>query len=236
VREFMKELVEVTDDSLCRFLTWWYGEPDLSPVKVAGGGAVPTVLADWSALVSQWSRPLVTFNRPVDLEEIEVVDGMACFWDENQGCWQWAYEVGEDDPWVFEQQGPDDPWLPTDERLSDFLLHAMVDEAIFNTSECWTAGKVASTRVPEIVDGLTRLPFASWRWSSPGATYYAGEDHLVLVTPMTDRHDDGTYSCEITVASRVRGIFESLGLASDLNWLNAEAQAQKVAKNVPPPW
>jgi hypothetical protein len=181
----MRELFDVTADSLERFLVRWYGPPDREPGSVpTGPTTLPRPLRAWYELASRWSTPLVVQNQLLGPDEVQVEDGKLVFWVENQGVWLWGCDRVGDDPTVFDRENqPGEPWQPTGVALSRFLLHVAVFEAICG-ARC-SAG--ASWLTPEQLDAvlvpLRPLPMPAWRWPAAGHRLYAGEGLLGLAGP-----------------------------------------------------
>ena len=176
----MRELFEVEPDSLERFLTRWYGPPDGEPVPASA--ALPRPLREWFEVTSRWSTPLTTQNR---VEREPWTDsGKLVFWVENQGVWLWATTPDGDDPPVFDRENEDgSPWLRTGERLSTFLLHVAVFEAVMGAVHGASAGWVPRDRLPEILAPLEPLPMPDWRWPPGAHRLYAADGLLALAGP-----------------------------------------------------
>jgi hypothetical protein len=180
---FMEELLNINSESLTRFLIRWHGEPDLPAAALPDHPEIPPPLRRWHQLASRWSSPIVDFNRPLPLDALELEDGKLVFWEENQGNWIWGIPATstEDDPEVFDRPAsPDESWQPTGERLSEFLLHAMVFEGLFanhsQTAQHLDEGQLA--RVLEILNPLHPLPLPRGR-SVFDSRILVGNDLLV---------------------------------------------------------
>jgi len=184
----MNELLAIDRDSIPRFLTRWYGEP--GGLAVPAPRHLPSVLREWHELNSRWSGVTV-HNHPIDPE---IEDGKLVFWVENQGGWEWATDSAGDDPPVYDRETSENPgpWVHTGEKLSEFLLHATVFEAVWGAQNAVCANALTLERVNEISDGLIEMPLPSWRWPEVGIRILVGPEVLLELTPVGD----------VTVAAR----------------------------------
>ncbi|WP_158715207.1 hypothetical protein [Kitasatospora phosalacinea] len=218
----MEELLNVTSDSLIRFLTRWYGEPDLpAAVDLSVVNEMPIPLRTWHEITSRWSAGVTSFNYPVGPHELELEDGKLVFWVENQGCWTWATSPDGDDPLVFDRQSSadPDPWTSTGETLSEFLLQATVFEAILGATNLWSAENVTGDQLSQILTGFRPLPLPNWRWPAPDVRILVGRDLLAEASvsmnsdPATERP-----SFDVSIAAPSPELLAHLANVPDVAW------------------
>jgi hypothetical protein len=181
----MRELFDVASDSLERFLTGWYGQPNREAGVVAADEVeVPRPLGAWYELASRWSMPLTGQNQLLGPDDVYVDDGKLVFWVENQGVWLWAADPAGGDPAVFDRANePGEPWEPTGVTLSTFLLHVAVFEAIMGARYQASAAWVTPQQLDAVLAPLRPLPMRPWRWPQAGARLYAAERLLGFACP-----------------------------------------------------
>jgi hypothetical protein len=176
----MRELFELGADSLPRFLTRWYGPPDRD--SAPSDGDAPPPLRAWFDLTSRWSKPITTQNQV--LREPRMTDGKLVFWVENQSAWVWATDPTGADPPVYDRDNVEGGlWQPTGARLSTFLVHVAVFEAVmgaaYGASACW----VSPATLAKILAPLRRLPMPEWYWPAGGHWLYAADGLLAFAGP-----------------------------------------------------
>ena len=72
----MRELFDVTADSLERILVRWHGPSDREPTPVPNGHIeVPRPLREWYELASRWSGPLLVQNHLLGPDEVHLQNG-----------------------------------------------------------------------------------------------------------------------------------------------------------------
>jgi hypothetical protein len=181
----MRELFDVTADSLERFLVWWYGLPDREATLVPTGAIeVPQPLRAWYELASRWSRPLGTQNQLLGPDRVRVQDGKLVFWVENQGVWLWACDRAGDDPAVFDRENqPGKQWQPTGAVLSTFLLHVAAFEAVMGARHFAAAAALTPDQLDAVLAPLRPLPMRAWRWPAAAHRLHAGEGLLAFAGP-----------------------------------------------------
>jgi hypothetical protein len=179
------ELRSPTPPRLDRFLTYWYGPADREPSDPAGGDRrLPRPLREWFEVTSQWSAPLAQQNTVLDGESVRIEDSKLVFWVENQGVWTWAVDPDADDGQVYDRESEaDQPWQRTGVRLSVFLVHVAVFEAIFNARHGGTSAWIRPEHLSEVLAPLAPIPGTAWRWPSPGHDLYSGDGLLALAGP-----------------------------------------------------
>ncbi|MCC3769753.1 hypothetical protein [Streptomyces sp. UNOC14_S4] len=181
----MSDLAPTGNHDLPRFLRQWYGEPT-SPGADTGGAqrSIPGELTEWHGVAAQWDGVITPQNYAIPLQDLKIEDGKVPFWAENQGTRLWAFDPEDRGHAVYEREPGEDPgpWLPVGEKLSDFLVHATILEAIFGAP----ASKMPQGVDVEFLVARTEaeyLAFSEWRWPAPGSRVMRGENWLALVHP-----------------------------------------------------
>jgi hypothetical protein len=218
----MEELLNITSDSLNRFLTRWYGNPD-RPISTDHRAAIkmPPPLRVWHEVTSQWSSNVATFNQPLNPHELEIEDGKLLFWVENQGCWTWATAMDGDDPIVFDRQPSSDPepWQPTGEILSEFLLHATVFEAITGSPNQMYTEHITEDVLSQIISDLQPLPLPLWRWPSLDVRILVGTNTLAQVSDsLISTPNDSSRRFDISIAAPSPELLAPLSSITGIPW------------------
>lgn len=217
----MEELLNITGESLSRFLTRWYGDSDLPISADSEEAKMPCPLRLWHEVASQWSTPVATFNHPISPSELEIEDQKLVFWVENQGCWTWSTNIDGDDPIVFDRQPGSDPepWTPTGETLSEFLLHATVFEAIIGAPNQIHAENVTEEILSQIISGFRPLPLPHWRWPSADVSILVGTSLLAQVSDsLISVPNDTTRRFDVSVAAPAPELLTPLANIVDVPW------------------
>lgn len=174
----------VEPDSLERFLTRWYGQPDrvgMRPEMVTG---VPSALRRWFVLKSRWSMQIEVQNRVLPPDEIWNDQGKRVFWVENQAVYLSAYDPDGEDPEVYDRENVDlASWRATGFPLSTFLLYVAVFEAVLGAAHGASVNWVTREHLNQILEPMQALPMPAWHWPVEGTRLYAGKDLLALAGP-----------------------------------------------------
>ncbi|WP_369185834.1 hypothetical protein [Streptomyces sp. Y1] len=217
----MEELRNITSESLNRFLTRWYGSPDLPISTNEESALMPPPLRLWHETTSRWSAPTVTFNHPLGPNELEIEDGKLVFWVENQGCWTWSTDISGGDPMVFDRRSGPEPevWIPTGESLSEFLLHATVFEAIAGAPYQMYATNVTEESLSQIICDLHPLPLPRWRWPSEDVRILFGSDLLAQVSnSVAGGSEIAAPRYDVSLASPYSGALARFSEIADIAW------------------
>lgn len=205
-------------NTAAEFLREWYGPPSHEPVPDSAHG--PRALCDWWAYEDAWPIPLTRQNRVLAPMDVYRDDGRSVFYVENQAVWLWAFGDG-DDPDVYERENEQGvPWVAVGERLSTFIHHVAVFEAVLGAQSTLAANDVDGTVVREALGQLSPSPFIDWRWPGPHSSVREGEDCLVFscVNDRPGSDVDETSSWMFYVAGRTAealSAFDSVGIAWD---------------------
>jgi hypothetical protein len=111
-------------------------------------------------------------NHLVSPEGLAIEDGRIAFLYENQSVCLWATEPEGDDPRVWYRTNADgEPWLEEPERLSGFLIQAVLFEAIMSAPFGAHATALDAQTASAIVERLQPLAGGRWNWN--GGRFYA---------------------------------------------------------------
>ena len=182
----MQELLSVGPGSLARFLERWYG-PALNPEPNVADD-IPHPLANWYRLAGSRGVQLVHQNQMLDPAMFRREEDKVVFYVENQGTWLWAYDTSSDkDPLVFDREAePERQWRSTTERLSEFLLHVAVFEAILGCAVGAAAIDCRRSELELVLAPLAPVALPAWQWPGPDHRLYCGADLLAMAGPMDD--------------------------------------------------
>jgi hypothetical protein len=170
---------------LSDFLQWWYG-PATRPFQLREVPTVPAPLCAWYAAEEAWDRRLATQNEILRPSELVSEDGQTLFYVENQGVWHWAYSSGAD-PEVFDRENePRVQWSPTGARLSEFLIHASMFEAIFASRTGASAIDIDRRHYDRVVGSLRPVSMTPWNWPGPDSRLFVS-DRLLALGSVNDR-------------------------------------------------
>jgi len=170
---------------LSDFLQRWYG-PAIRPPQPEEVPAVPAPLGAWYAAEEAWDRRLATQNEILRASELVVEDGLTLFYVENQGVWHWAYGSGVD-PEVFDRENePGMPWSSTGARLSEFLVHAAMFEAILSSRVGASAIDIDRRLYDSVVGPLRPVSMTPWNWPGPDSRLFIS-DRLLALGGVNDR-------------------------------------------------
>jgi hypothetical protein len=148
------------------------------------GIAMPQPLRWWYRWAGKRDEILSGQNILREPRELEVEDGLLCFYLENQGVYEWGTLPDGDDPPVFGRysdanpwEGRQDnslPWKPENLRLSEHLILACLFEAVFCHAEYSASAAWLDERtLAEISKTIPPIAIGPWGWfdsqiSSPG--------------------------------------------------------------------
>jgi hypothetical protein len=193
----MDELFDGDPDGVRRFLASWYGPPQhLGAVPIAAH-RLPMPLQAWYEAVSGYSSPVTAYNRVLGPDQIHERDGKLVFWQENQEVYEWAVDLHDEDPFVYERTTVEaEPWHPTGVRLSAFLVSVAVLEAVLGAQHAYHVTDLSDAQRDVLLGALRPLPM-------PGPTYgaqlYAGPGVLAFVTPTAGGMGEGSSSTNWSV-------------------------------------
>ncbi|MEU5525153.1 hypothetical protein ABZ759_32125 [Streptomyces sp. NPDC047860] len=228
----MNSLAPTDSPGLLRFLRRWYGASKSPNVRLGESSDAPRELVEWHEISAQWGGQITSHNYAIPLAELAAEDGKIPFWVENQGSLVWAFDPNSEECSVYEREPSDEPtpWRRTGERLSDFLIHATILEAILGAP----ATKVAQGVPADWLwsrEGSHELPFPAWNWPARGSRILFGESWLALVHPS----DDTEAGYDITLAARAP---HDLSWAEDISGVKWRSYSgvQDYTTDEPLPW
>ncbi|MFG3160069.1 hypothetical protein ACGFY8_09315 [Streptomyces sp. NPDC048232] len=228
----MNSLAPTDSLGLLQFLRRWYGAPNSPNVRLQESPDAPKELVEWHEISAQWGGEITSHNYAIPLAELAAEDGKIPFWVENQGTWVWAFDPNGEDCFVYEREPSDEPtpWQRTGERLSDFLIHATILEAILGAP----ATKVAQGVPADLLwsrEGSHELPFPAWNWPARDSRILLGDSWLALVHPS----DDPDSGHDITLAARESGDLTWAENMPGIKWLSYSG-VQDYTTDEPLPW
>ncbi|GIH12496.1 hypothetical protein Raf01_06680 [Rugosimonospora africana] len=139
---------------------------------------------------------------------------------ENQGVWEWGVDPNVDDPDVYDRENePGQAWQRTGVRLSTFLIHVAVFEAIWSAKHGASAPGLSRHRCQDILAPLKPIPHAAWRWPTSGTHLLAGDGILAIAGP-AEHHESRVEASdwEVFLAARDHSAMEYLADLSDIEW------------------
>ncbi|MFD3911695.1 hypothetical protein [Streptomyces sp. NPDC058603] len=183
---------------LLRFLQRWYGAPKSPNMRLEESFETPRELVEWHEIAAQWGGAITSHNYAIPLPDLAAEDGKIPFWVENQGTWIWAFDPNNENHSVYEREPSDEPnpWKRTGERLSEFLMHATVLEAILGAPSTKIAHGVEGDWLWS-QEGSQEFPFPTWNWPAPDSRVLFSENWLALTHPS----DDPKTGHDITLAA-----------------------------------
>jgi hypothetical protein len=127
---------------------------------------------------------VVTFNHAVGLDELRPnKDNMVVFWYECQGCWEWATTWDADDPPVYESEpgGEFEPWRGTGQTVSEFLLSAIIFDAVSGGANRVVMGGFTEEESEVLSASLEPLELAAEGRFMAGTRFLIGAGVLVEI-------------------------------------------------------
>ncbi|MFF4331182.1 hypothetical protein ACFYZT_32340 [Streptomyces sp. NPDC001591] len=181
---------------------------------------------------AEWGGAVASHNYPIPLREIKVEDGMVPFWVENQGNWVWAYDPTAEGHAVYERDPSVEPhrWSAVGERLSEFLIHATVVEAILNAPAMKIAQGVRAEWLWSRAE-VKEFPYPAWRWPERDSRIFFGDAWMALVHRSGDLED----LRDITLAATAPADLIWAENVAAIKWRSYNNLQDSVA-NEPPPW
>ncbi|MFI7068589.1 hypothetical protein ACIBL3_46910 [Kribbella sp. NPDC050124] len=228
----MNYLAPTDNQSLLLFLSKWYGDRPSAGVQVGHESGAPTELVEWHEISARWGGAITAHNYAVPLAELRIEDGKIPFWVENQGTWEWAFDPNDEAHSVYEREPSEggNPWTPTGERLSDFLIHATVLEAILGAPATKVAQGVPAGLLGSQTGGR-ELPFLPWNWPARDSRIILGEKWLALVHPS----DDIESGHDIVLAAVAPEDLAWAETTPGIKW-RSYTNPQDHTTDEPPPW
>jgi hypothetical protein len=158
-----------------QLVNYWHGpirpEDGMTDAEI-GGLPLPMPLHWWYRWAGKRSEILGRQNRllvPRDFEHrynmLRINNGRLCFYDENQGVYQWSTLRTGDDPPVFGRYEGKGRWGDERTRLSEHLILACLFEAVI----CQAKYRASATWLDEdtlgqIIEMIPPLAIGPWRW------------------------------------------------------------------------
>lgn len=182
-----------------RFLARWYGPPQRPGEVPIAAHRLPVPLQAWYEAVSGYSSPVPAHNTLLGPDQAYERDGKLVFWRENQEVYEWAVDLHDEDPFVYERATVEaEPWHPTGVRLSAFLVSVAVFEAVLGAQHSHHVADLTDAERDHLLAGLRPLPMPG---PTHGAQLYAGPGVLAFVTPMAGGGSSTTWSVYLAARS-----------------------------------
>ncbi len=207
-----------------RFIAEWHGPlaPDerLPEAEVAAATGLPDALAALYRQAGHAPRVLSSQNQIRSLSSwTELVrtggeDGWIPFYEENQGVFVAFTRAGEPNPEVV--VAFDDERRLARERLSGFLLQAVLFEAVCGAPYTAMASCVPGHVRDAVVAPLSRLPLGAWRWPGDPGELWCGDGVIAFVSA-----NDGDW--DVLVGSLDRARLSWLADIEDAEWDTLDA-------------
>lgn len=206
-------------NTVTEFLQSWYGPPNRDTVPPRGHE--PLALREWWSYEAAWNVALARQNSVLPPRDIYRDAGHSVFYVENQAVWLWAYGEGND-PDVYDRENePGTQWTRVEERLSTFLHHAAVFEAVLGAERLTLAANDAEGSVVRgVLENLSSSPFIDWRWPGPRSNVWEGDDCLVFACvndrPWSAVDDASPWTLFVAgKTARALSAFDSFGIGWD---------------------
>ena len=171
--------------ALTVFIERWYGKP---------ATGMPTNSNVGPPLLRNTLGPLATspevfkHNHLVPPSELAIEGGKVVFLVENQAVCLWATEPEGEDPKVWYRNNEEgEPWIEEPQRLSGFLIQAVLFEAILNAQFGAYAIALPDDLVGAILDRVKPLARERWNWN--GARFFARDGALVMTMKNNGAND-----------------------------------------------
>ncbi|MFJ1932737.1 hypothetical protein ACIOGZ_08690 [Kitasatospora sp. NPDC088160] len=174
-------MIDPADIDLADFLAACYGPPSRSAVGLPDScDWLPAPLREWHVLASRWEKRINFMTKMIAPERIRLAgDGNAVFMIDSTGDWRWCFDPANPDS-VFEA-GLHEPWEKMPERMSQFLVHATIREAVYGATFGTHALSVTEDVLREILAPMREVGFGEWNWPEPGYRIFMGEGFVAMV-------------------------------------------------------
>lgn len=130
---------------------------------------------------------LFNFNDLVPPDKLAIEKGRIVFLRENQGVCQWSAEEGEDPRVFYRENDPRELWLEEPQRLSWFLIQAVLFESIMHATFGASATRLAKHAAEALIDRLRPIAGGSWNWN--GTRFLARDGVLAMANNNGDEVD-----------------------------------------------
>ncbi|GGV05679.1 hypothetical protein ACIG0C_35905 [Kitasatospora aureofaciens] len=174
-------MIDPASIELADFLATWYGPPARNAEDLPDScNWLPTPLKKWHMLTSRWDKRINFTTKMLAPERIRLAgDGTAIFMIDSTGDWRWCFDPVNPDT-VFEA-GLHEPWEKMTERMSQFLVHGTVREAVYGAGFGMHALSVPDDILRAIIAPMEQVGFDEWNWPEPGYRILMGEGTLAIV-------------------------------------------------------
>lgn len=95
--------------------------------------------------------------------------------------WLWSFDL--DDPDVVYEHELYDGWTEVAEKMSEFLVHNALSEAVFGGAVQWSADRFPESMLDHLLAPLSRVGLGGWDWPAVASSdIYQGDGILAEVT------------------------------------------------------
>jgi len=189
-----------------QLVNYWHGpirpEDAMSEADL-GGLPLPMPLRWWYRWAGKRSEILGRQNRllvPRDFEHrynmLRINNGRLCFYDENQGVYQWSTERTGDDPPVFGRYEGKGRWAYERTTLSEHLILACLFEAITCHAKyrAWVSWLDEDT-LAALSQRVPPLAIGPWRWCV--TSFFGRDGAFMYAAPNGEVNGRRGYSVQI---------------------------------------
>jgi hypothetical protein len=173
-------------DLLDCVIRYWHARvpaEDLPPQGTFSHIRMPAILREWYRRVG-CATSVFRQNSILEPAEVQESDGLLVFYSENQAVWEVATELEGDDPpvWMRENDAGAS-WEPLGPRLSEFLLQAVLLEAVFCAPYGASVAWLAPAKMEMLRGEAVPLPCPPWNAAPFTAEFHTRHGAIVVGGP-----------------------------------------------------
>jgi hypothetical protein len=162
--------------ALMTFIARWHGTATSPPFPSAVASGLELLRVSVAALAA--IPDLFSFNTLVPPDELAIEQGRIVFLRENQNVCLWAADEDQDPRVFYRENDPREPWLEEPQRLSGFLIQAVLFESIMHAKFGAVATCLAKHTADAVIDRLQPIAGGSWNWN--GTRFFARDGALAM--------------------------------------------------------
>jgi len=204
-------------EKLSAFVAQWHGPlgeeagysaEELKAVEQELGIAFPEALREWYALAGRWYYGLQVQDYQLELDELDVDEGILVFQVENQEVCVWSVheaDFAQPDPPVYDEENE----AVQAEHLSDFLLCSVIKETAIVRCEEPEMGLGTDTIFAALNTNLTL-----WFADGDFERYYATDDAIAIA----GKNEDGQVWLMLSAKTAAASAHYKTLLGKDIAW------------------
>ncbi|MER6627260.1 hypothetical protein ABT301_03290 [Streptomyces sp. NPDC000987] len=173
-------MIDLASIDLAQFANKWYGVPDQPANSATDCDHLPAPLHAWYDLAAKYSVSLLGVKRFVAPTDIKLRNGKMVFLTDPSDA-IWGFDA-DDSKNVYEGRLYGD-WAKIPESLSDFLVHNMIGEAVYNAPYAISCDSVQNVRIADIVAPMEEVAIGAWNWPDSGHRLFMGRDVVAEIGP-----------------------------------------------------